>query len=159
PSPPAGRIAFTVPAPLHARLHELGLQAGATLFMTLQAGLAALYTRLGAGEDIVLGTAIAGRTETALREPVGFLGNTLVLRLDTGGDPTFRELLARARATCLGAYAHPSLPFERLVEILDPPRVLGRQPLFQTMLVLHNTAQPALRLQGLAVEMLAAAPA
>ena len=126
--------------------------------MALQAGLSALLSRLGAGDDIALGAPIAGRTEAALDALVGFFVNTLVLRLDTGGDPGFAALLERARTVCLDAYAHQDLPFERLVELLDPPRRLGRQPLFQTMLVLHNQAAPELALTGIAATPIEVAP-
>ncbi|MDZ7752622.1 MAG: amino acid adenylation domain-containing protein [Gammaproteobacteria bacterium] len=148
PDAPAGRIAFTLPAELHRQLIALSLDADTTLFMTLQTALAALLSRLGAGNDIPLGTAIAGRAEAVLEPLVGFFVNTLVLRNDTTGDPTFLELIERARSTCLAAYAHQDLPFERLVEQLEPARRRGRQPLFQTMLVLHNTPPFALELDG-----------
>ena len=149
-----GVVPIPIAPEIHAALLELARQHGATTFMLLQASLAALLSRLGAGHDIPLGAPIAGRTEAALDPLVGFFVNTLVFRTDTTGHPSFADLVRRVRTTCLEAYAHQDAPFERLVEILDPPRAFGRQPLFQTMLVLQNHREAAPNFAGLACEPL-----
>ena len=132
-------LEFELPAPIAESLRELGRNAGATLFMTLLAGFKALLARYTGEEDVVIGTPIASRNHLELESIVGFFANTLVLRTDLSGDPTFRQLLGRVRETSLGAYAHQDMPFEKLVEELRPDRRLGRNPLFQISFASQNS--------------------
>lgn len=153
PSYRGGVVPVQMEPALHRNLLELARVHGASLFMVLQAGLAALLSRLGAGDDIPIGTAVAGRGERALEEMAGLFVNTLVLRTDVAGNPTFSNLVKRVKSFDLEAYGNQDLPFERLVENLQPVRVLARQPLFQVMLVLQNAPAPELTLPGLHVSL------
>ncbi|MFJ6074073.1 amino acid adenylation domain-containing protein [Streptomyces sp. NPDC093065] len=157
PSFRGGFARFTVPPHTHRGLRALARSAAGSLFMVSHAALAALLTRTGAGTDVVIGTPVAGRHDTALDDMVGFFVNNLVLRTDTSGDPDFTTLLERARRTDLAAYAHADVPFETLVTELSPHRSLARHPLFQVMLAYENRAADEIGLPGVTTTAIRAA--
>ncbi|MFF1691670.1 MULTISPECIES: condensation domain-containing protein [unclassified Streptomyces] len=140
-------ITFDIAPQVHTALLDLGQRSRATLSMVLQAAVAALLHRRGAGTDIPFGTDMSGRTDEALEELVGFFVNTLVLRADLSGAPTFRDLVVRVRDMCLSAYDHQDLPFESLAESLVPTRLRSRHPLFQTVVKLHKGVETELPVQ------------
>ncbi|WP_460444037.1 amino acid adenylation domain-containing protein [Amycolatopsis cihanbeyliensis] len=145
-------LEFELPPRVCAGLRELARAGGASMFMLLHAAVAALLHRLGAGEDIPLGAPITGRTDEALDDLVGFFVNTLVLRTDLSGNPSFAELVDRVKDTDLTAFAHADVPFEAVVETLNPARSLARNPLFQVMVGYHARTGEALELPGLRAE-------
>ncbi len=140
---------FSLPDELADKLKTLSNDEGVTLFITLLAAWQALLARYSGQEDIVVGAPIAGRSQSETENLIGFFVNTLVLRSDLSGDPAFAELLARVREMCLGAYAHQDVPFEKLVEELQPERNLSYTPLFQVMFVLQKVPQLELDSGGL----------
>jgi natural product biosynthesis luciferase-like monooxygenase protein/amino acid adenylation domain-containing protein len=144
------RQTMVVPAELAAKLHELSRQEGVTLFMTLLAAFQVLLSRYTGQNDIVVGSDIANRNISATQSLIGFFVNQIVLRTDVSDNPDFFELLQRVRDTALEAYAHQDLPFEKLVEAIQPERHLNRAPLFQVKFLLQNTPQDAeLSLRGI----------
>ncbi|HJU40698.1 MAG TPA: amino acid adenylation domain-containing protein, partial [Tahibacter sp.] len=149
-----GAITQRIDRVLTDRLNTLARTNDATPFMLLQAAFAALVARWSGESDIVVGTPIAGRTHRDIEGLIGFFVNTLVLRTQVDADTTFADLLAQSRRTSLDAYAHQDVPFEMLVDRLQPERSLSHTPLFQLMFQLQNTEQSALELPGLSVSTL-----
>jgi len=143
------------PPELLARLREISAAEGATLFMTLLAAYQTLIFRYTGQEDVLVGTPIANRTRAEIEELIGFFVNALVMRTDLSGEPSFREVIGRVRAVALGAYAHQDLPFEKLVEVLQPERDLTRTPLFQVWFALQNAPRTEFRLPGLDLRTMA----
>src|SRR5262249_16429504 len=139
----------SVPADLKAALEVLGRSVGATLFMTLLAAFQTLLARFSGSLDVIVGTPIAGRNRLEIEPLIGFFVNTLVLRTRLDGRPSFLELLDGVGATALDGYAHQDVPFEKLVEELQPERSLSHTPLFQVMFTLQNTPQEMLQASGL----------
>jgi aspartate racemase len=144
---------LALPPTLAAALLEISRQEGATLFMTLLAAFQLLLARYSGQNDIAVGTPIAGRSRPEVEPLIGCFANTLVLRSDLSGDPSFRALLGRVRELCLEAYTHQDVPFEKLVEELHPKRDLSRNPLFQVVFALQNVPKTALQLPGLELSM------
>ncbi len=143
---------FQIPHKITAALQVLGNQEGVSLYMTLLAGFNVLMSRYTGQTDIVLGSPIANRTRKELEPLIGFFINTLVVRSDLSGDPSFVELLHRVRNVALEAYAHQDVPFEQLVQSLQPNRDLSRNPLVQITFALQNAPTEAIQLDGLTLK-------
>ncbi|HEX2133955.1 MAG TPA: amino acid adenylation domain-containing protein, partial [Actinophytocola sp.] len=142
----------TLPPEVSTGLRDLATETGASMFMLLHAAVAALLHRIGAGGDVPLGAPIAGRVDGALDELVGFFVNTLVLRTPVSGGVSFAELVATVKDVDLAAFSHADVPFESVVERLNPARSLSRNPLFQVMVGYHNVGDERLELPGLTAE-------
>ncbi|MGB7383177.1 MAG: amino acid adenylation domain-containing protein, partial [Rhodococcus sp. (in: high G+C Gram-positive bacteria)] len=147
-----GTVGFEIEPRIHRGLLDLGRERNASLFMVVHAALAVLLARLSGTDDIVIGTPVAGRGEQALDDVVGMFVNTLVLRTEVDGHESFNEQLALAREAALGAFAHSDIPFERLVEVLNPARSTARHPLFQVMLSFENLGPTHLDLPALSID-------
>jgi amino acid adenylation domain-containing protein len=148
------RQPFTLPPSLAAALRTLSQGEGSTMFMALLAIFQTLLYRYSRQEDIVIGVPVAGRQQGATEELIGFFVNTLVLRTNLSGEPSFVQLLRRVREVALDAYTHQDVPFEKLVEELQPERNLGHQPLFQVMFVFQESARPVSEVAGLRIEQI-----
>nr|APD71797.1 non-ribosomal peptide synthetase 8 [Streptomyces sp.] len=145
-------VEFALAPEVAAAVEDLARRHGATSSMVLQSALAVLLHGLGGGDDLTIGSPIANRTDEALAELVGFFVNTWVLRVDLSGNPAFTELLERVRGKSLAAYDNQDVPFERLVEVLNPERSTAYSPLFQVMFAWQNFARKDFALPGLQVE-------
>src|SRR6185436_18695193 len=152
----AAHCDLTLPGELGRALRAITEGAGATPYIVFLAAFDTVLARYARQADVSVGTPIANRTRAEVAGLIGFFVNTLVLRVNVGGDPTFRELVARAGEMALGAYAHQDLPFEKLVEEIQPERALAVTPLFQVMLAYQNAPLPYVELPGLTLRGLAA---
>src|SRR5690606_24960464 len=146
-----GRVEIRLDPELHAGLLRVAQEQGATLFMVVHSALAVLLSRLSGTDDITIGTPVAGRGEQVLDDLIGMFVNTLVFRTQVDRGEAFTDLLARQRDIDIAAFAHADVPFERLVEVLNPVRSQARHPLFQVGLTFQNMARSALELPGLTV--------
>jgi amino acid adenylation domain-containing protein len=149
--------ALEIPAPLLARLEALALAEGVTLYMVLLSTFEMLLHQLTGNDELLLGTDVAGRDNASLEGLIGFFVNVLPLRSRRVGDERFSDFLARTRDTCLQAFEHQALPFDRIVEALQVPRERSRNPLVQALFVLQNTPQAEFALPGLEAHLLPAA--
>jgi acyl carrier protein len=145
-----------IPAEVTTRLKELSRREGVTLFMLLLSAWQVLLSRYAGADDVVVGTPIANRQRGEVEGLIGYFVNALALRTDLSGDPSFRELLKRVREVALGAYLHQDVPFEKLVEELQPERALSHSPIFQVVFVLQNAPLGGLDLSGVSLETLPA---
>ena len=145
---------FTIPKAITEEIAQLSQREGVTLFMTLLAAFKTLLYRYTGQEDILVGSPIANRNRREIEELIGLFANTLVFRTDLSSNPTFKGLLGRVREVALGAYNHQDLPFEKLVEILQPERDLSHNPLFQVLFSLRNVRTPQIKLPGVTLSSL-----
>jgi amino acid adenylation domain-containing protein len=154
PATPSHRgdvVTFEVDAAVHRGLADLARASQSSMFMVVHAAIAALLTWLGAGTDVRLCTTVAGRNDQVLEDLVGFFVNILVLRTDTSGEPSFRDLVGRVRQADLAAFAHQDVPFQRVVAMANPTRSATAHALYQVMLVFQNNAGPTLDMPGLSM--------
>ncbi|MEA2174632.1 MAG: hypothetical protein QOD00_2224, partial [Blastocatellia bacterium] len=147
-------LSFAIPKQISEELQAMSRGEGVTLFMTLLAAFQILLSRYSGESDISVGTPVANRTRAEIESLIGFFVNTLVMRTEVSGELSFRELVKRVREVCLGAYAHQDVPFEKLVEELQPERNLSYTPLFQVAFALQNTPMPEITLAGLQLSVL-----
>jgi non-ribosomal peptide synthetase component F len=145
---------FTLPSDLSEKVKQLGRDHGCTLFMTLMAAFKTLLSRYSQQDDIIVGTIVANRNSAEIEPLIGLFINTLAIRTDLSGDPTFKELTARVKENMLTAHVHQDVPFEKLVSELQPERELSRAPLFQVTFGVQNAPGGSLELPGLSLQML-----
>jgi len=141
-------VEMTLPPALTIALKEFGHGEGATLFMTLLAAFSALLSRHSGQEEIIVGTPVANRNHAEIEGIIGLFATTLALRIDLSGDPSFRDMVRRTKEIALSGFAHQDVPFEKLVEELNPERSLSHNPLFQVLFSLQNTPRQGLQLPG-----------